>query len=623
MAEHLCSDCLLFEESLQGHNSNYIIRTLKPNIKSLEASAHQGCALCRVIYQSFIYNGGVSFQDNEAPIEISTKDSAIESDSKEGRIDILSVKVDQRSSPDSTYLPVLFDDGAQEQAFKAYKEVVSQLQDPNSEEGIENLACLTSSWIQNCRSTHRHCVQQDIPISIDRVPTRLVDVGTDYNCQLPRLFIPNLDQGSENIEYVALSYAWGPVNDHLVRTTASNLQEMLLALPFPQLPKTIRDAIIFTRRLGFRYLWVDALCILQSEGPHDMDHQEDWSHEATRFGYYYQNAVITIAATGAKSSDCGLFLRRPALAFDPKPVILRRKKSSGETRHIPILPKVPSWISEIKQSPLYERGWAIQERILSARVVHFAANMVLWECHECRATETDQAGVSLRDGTNGMVYEEVSDFMPVFRNFQRRGKGSSQVIREWYSFIEGYTNANFTFMDDRLPALSGIAALIQKSIPQRYGAGLWESAVPEGLAWLVEDESADGILQVTPTPGSRAGLQLMLPSWSWATSKGPVRFLSSLDSWEPLLKMKEWEVKSAGLDTSGQILEARLRVRSSFKVFTAFELEFRPCLNHKPRPESTETQYNLARSSFMDARLSTGLPTFLEPIVPREWQAVR
>ncbi|OBS20316.1 hypothetical protein FPOA_06689 [Fusarium poae] len=601
MPDPLCSDCLSFQDSLKTYSYKSSSQILKPNITSLEQSAKQGCELCRVTYQSLIYAKGVSFQDTEASIKITTKDSVFYPESPEDRFEILSIDIQQLGYTDSTYLTVLFNDGAQEQAFKTYSELIGRIQDTDTDEGIESLIHMTSKWIQNCQSTHSQCGHQNIPNSINRVPTRLIDVGTNDDNQPPRLFIPSQDQASENLEYVALSYAWGPVDHHLIKTTASNLQQMLIALPFSRLPQTIHDAIIFTRKLGFKYLWVDALCILQSEGPHDTIHQQDWSREATRFGYYYQNAVVTIAATGATSSACGLFLPRPALAFDPKPVILRREMTPGKTRDISILPILPTWTTEIRGVPLYERGWAIQERILSARVVHFATNMVLWECQECRATEIDPVGSRLKDAHNGMVHEEVSDFMPIFRNLQRNGEGASQVIREWYSFIEGYTAAKFTFMRDRLPALSGVAALIQKYIPQRYGAGLWESAVPEGLAWLVEDDIIEGTPGLTNTSGTRKDLQLMLPSWSWATSRGPVRFVSSLDTWELLLKMEDWEVESTGVDTSGQIVKARLRVTSAFRVLSALDLGLSPYSDRAAGFESTKMQASFTRAAFMDS----------------------
>ncbi|KAF0634649.1 hypothetical protein FPSE5266_10684 [Fusarium pseudograminearum] len=201
--------------------------------------------------------------------------------------------------------------------------------------------------------------------------------------------------------------------------------------------------------------------------------------------------------------------------------------------------------------------------------------MILWECHERRATEIDHVGSSLNDRSNGMVYEEVSDFMPIVRKLQLQGGSASQVVREWYSFIEGYTSAKFTFMGDRLPALSGISALIQRHIPDCYGAGLWQSAVPEGLAWLIEDKLAEDIPDPVSPPATTTELKQMLPSWSWAASRGTVRFPSSLESWEPVLRMEDWDVKSAGVDTSGQILSARLRVRSAFKNFSASELGFK------------------------------------------------
>jgi hypothetical protein len=601
MLELLCLDCLLFEKSLQTSALTYSYQTLKPNFQSLEESAHRGCPLCRVIYQSSFYDEVVSLQDAQTPIDIMAKDSTIDTFPQEERLEILTVRVQHRGSLNSMYLPILPNCGGQKQAFEAYQESVGQLQDPTSGEGLESIVRLTSEWIQDCQNTHTDCgphIQSDL----DYLPTRLIDVGTEDHTQLPRLYLP--DPGIKDLKYVALSYAWGPMSD-CIKTTASNLQVMTESLPFSELPKTIQDAIVFTRKLGFKYLWVDALCILQSEGHDDVRHKDDWSHEATRFGHYYRNAVLTISATGAKSSDDGLFLPRPALKFDPKPAILGRERPSGETRNVSILPKVPSWLTEVKKSPLYQRGWAIQERMLSTRVVHFAANMVFWECHERRATEVDPAGLGLSD--KGVVYEEVSDFMPIFRDLERKIEGASQVIHEWYSFIEGYTGAEFTFVGDRLPALSGIAAIIQKHMPQRYGAGLWESAIPEGLAWFVEDVLTANTSHLS---GTRAESDFMLPSWSWAASRGRVRFLSTLETWKTMLHVENWEVKSRGIHTSGQVLEARLRVRGALKVFNLSDMGLKPDIHAELgtrilEDESKIGQTQFIRTTFMDEELDT------------------
>ncbi|RGP76826.1 hypothetical protein FLONG3_5069 [Fusarium longipes] len=603
MSELLCPDCYSFEKSLQNPTLNYNYQNLKANFISLQDSAQQGCPLCRLIYQSSFYDENVSIQDDDAPIDIMAKDSTIDAVSQEQRLEIITVRVQQRGSADSMYLPILSNTGGQIQAFEAHQKCVGQLQDPTSTEGLEKIVHLASEWISNCRDNHAGCGPRGMHSDLDYLPTRLIDVGTEDGAQLPRLFLP--DHAAKNLEYVALSYAWGPMK-HVIKTTASNLQAMTDGLPFCELSKTIRDAIVFTRKLGFKYLWVDALCILQSEGPHDLKHKDDWSHEATRFGRYYQNAALTISATGATCSENGLFLPRPAMTFDSKPVVLRRERPSGETTDISILPKVPAWLTEIKKAPLYQRGWAIQERMLSTRVVHFSTNMVLWECHECRATEIDQAGLGL--GDQSVVYEEVSDFMPIFRDLERKSESANRAISEWYSFVEGYTSAKFTFIGDRLPALSGIAAVIQEHTPQRYGAGLWESVIPEGLTWFVEEKLIIDTSHLIGPLHIKADTELMLPSWAWASGGGPVRFLSTLETWETSLQVENWEVKSKGENTSGQVVEARLRVRGSFKRLNLSELGFDFDLSaelgtHILTCDSEPDGTDFTRAAFMDKKL--------------------
>lgn len=82
------------------------------------------------------------------------------------------------------------------------------------------------------------------------------------------------------------------------------------------LPQRLRDAITITKWPGFRYLWIDALCILQ-------DSKEDWEKEVAVMGKVYLNAVFTIAASAASNSSQGFFLSQevvnatspPSLSF--------------------------------------------------------------------------------------------------------------------------------------------------------------------------------------------------------------------------------------------------------------------------------------------------------------------
>jgi hypothetical protein len=47
-----------------------------------------------------------------------------------------------------------------------------------------------------------------------------------------------------------------------MRLTRANLNAWQQAIIISQLPKTLQDAIISIRFLGFEYLWVDRFCII-------------------------------------------------------------------------------------------------------------------------------------------------------------------------------------------------------------------------------------------------------------------------------------------------------------------------------------------------------------------------
>jgi hypothetical protein len=48
-------------------------------------------------------------------------------------------------------------------------------------------------------------------------------------------------------------------------TTHATLDDRLQGVPWDQLPKTFQDAVTVTRELGFEYLWIDSLCVVQDD----------------------------------------------------------------------------------------------------------------------------------------------------------------------------------------------------------------------------------------------------------------------------------------------------------------------------------------------------------------------
>lgn len=96
-------------------------------------------------------------------------------------------------------------------------------------------------------------------------------------------------------QYCTLSYRWDTTShDCILRAPLHGHIEIML----DSMPKTFQDAIETARGLDIRFLWIDALCIVQ---PVAFGDSTDWHSEGSRMGLLYQNALFNIAATYAKS----------------------------------------------------------------------------------------------------------------------------------------------------------------------------------------------------------------------------------------------------------------------------------------------------------------------------------
>ena len=131
---------------------------------------------------------------------------------------------------------------------------------------------LISKWRRLCEMEHASC---SMPTNGSLwFPTRLLDVSpTDSNT--PRLVIVKDEKPLAIQSYLALSHCWG--KSKILTLKSSNIKAMQQALPLTELPRNFRQAIQATKILGFRYLWIDSLCIIQ-------DSIEDWRKRSCRNG---------------------------------------------------------------------------------------------------------------------------------------------------------------------------------------------------------------------------------------------------------------------------------------------------------------------------------------------------
>ncbi|KAL2044067.1 hypothetical protein ABVK25_012505, partial [Lepraria finkii] len=89
-----------------------------------------------------------------------------------------------------------------------------------------------NDWLEGCK-LHRECPKQDDV----RLPTRLVDVGSDVSSDVVKIWHSEGTTG----RYAALSYCWGGPQDGALQS--GNLEQYQQAIDIKKLSKTIRDAI--------------------------------------------------------------------------------------------------------------------------------------------------------------------------------------------------------------------------------------------------------------------------------------------------------------------------------------------------------------------------------------------
>jgi hypothetical protein len=143
------------------------------------------------------------------------------------------------------------------------------------------------------------------------LPTRLVRVR--QNTTSARL-IANVCLGvtlPTETQYLSLSHSWGK-NEFLL-TTRDNIELFKLALPVETLTQTFQDALLATTNLGFEYICIKNLCIIQ-------DDLDDWKREASMMGDMYKDARFNISASAFANGNEGLVL--PQGQTDLTPVLV-------------------------------------------------------------------------------------------------------------------------------------------------------------------------------------------------------------------------------------------------------------------------------------------------------------
>jgi len=410
-------------------------------------------------------------------------------------------------------------------------------------------ACMTRAkgWLTACLRNHEACREPEIAT----LPTRVLDVGTDSDSTI-RLHQSHGESGF----WVALTHRWG--NSQIITTRTSNIDAHIEGLLFAALPKTFQDAIIITRQLGMRYLWIDSLCIIQ-------DSQDDWIHESAKMGNIYKNAVVTIAAGHPNSQDGGIFAERTSIRHDKRfkePVqVYCHAPSLGETKCLYVrepLQRLDDIVDTKHFNPLQKRGWVLQETVLSRRTIHWTQEQMIWVCR--KHAEIESADVQIATGVH--AYEWVNGktaFLPPVVGMSK--DANSALYNTWLGFVVDFCARQITYINDIFPALSALAQEMHSLTGDVYMAGLWKEDVHRGLLW---SRAREFKLEID---------SYRAPSWSWASGyynevgEGESPYFYIIPSKqvrkirETDLEVLDVDIVPATSDPYGRLLSGRLKVQ--------------------------------------------------------------
>lgn len=337
----------------------------------------------------------------------------------------------------------------------------------------DSIACFGQmrQWVQTCKSEHKTCHQSSHKGAQGFLPTRLISVTGD-----PRLVNnPRNHQQDGTIRYTTVSHRWGQSN--MPKLLRSNTEELQIRISSHFLTPTFRDAILVTRQLGFDYVWIDALCIIQ-------DDIDDWRKEASLMGLVYQKASCNLGAVAAAvRAECstsnlfeGLFQSRDPAS--PGLLNIRIVRAGHDRKYWAFNEQQ---IPRISSTGLFERGWVYQERMLSPCSIYFDRQLT-WECSELVANEVFSQGASYNSLRNEPRARLPALLLPA-NNFNNDTEHAHNIYQAWLVLVQCYTKSSLTFRSDVFPAISGLAHSFNDLLKDECLAGIWRGDMINGLLW--------------------------------------------------------------------------------------------------------------------------------------------
>ncbi|KAF4611454.1 hypothetical protein D9613_003810 [Agrocybe pediades] len=328
---------------------------------------------------------------------------------------------------------------------------------------------LVRTWISVCQYHHgppcdksrNFAYESEKPM--EQIPSfRLIDVVDNCIVRAPN-----------DCRYFTLSYVWGRVP--VFQTLKSNVRSLekpgsLLRPEYrDKIPKTILNAIQVTKDLGFRYLWVDSLCIIQD------DETGSKAEAIAKMDLVYSSGFLTIIATGP-NANAGI----QGVCSNPR----------GETQIVEeigpnfrLVAELPSF--NFMQDSIYStRAWTYQERHFTPRNLTFVGGQVSFSC------------------SNGYCDEDKVE-NPIM--LARPSPPTIPDLASFFLSVQAYSDLSLSFDSDIHNAFAGLMRYFKAKLDFDLVYGIPDKFFDWSLLW---------------TPHAHQVRREVAPSWSWTGWQG-------------------------------------------------------------------------------------------------------
>ncbi|KAF2247304.1 HET-domain-containing protein [Trematosphaeria pertusa] len=330
-------------------------------------------------------------------------------------------------------------------------------------------------------------------------------------------------------QFVALSYVWGKIE--FLRLTKDNRAELEQdgALRKYKPPATVRDAMDLVRALGERYIWVDALCIVQ-------DDNDDKKVQIQQMDIIYSAAVLTIVAAGGMDAHAPLPGLLPATRSPHQPI-----ESINGLRFAATGPGLAETMSRLCWNT---RGWTFQELALSKRALCFMPDQVYYMC---------RTGICSEDSIPEAL--QSSQTFPG-RSLDVFGLNADRGVWHCYtSMVNQFTSREFTYESDVIDALDGLFSSLRTVEDEAFICGLPETFLDAALLWQLSAP----LRRRKPLPSGED-----IPSWSWAGWVGKTGYSWYINPDDIHAEITGWAITTS-TDTYSLYVDPNYNSRSDYE----------------------------------------------------------